>query len=317
MKILVLGAGAVGGYFGGRLAQAGADVTFLVRPQRAALLAKNGLRISSKAGGDVSLVPKCVVAEAVKADYEIVMFTAKAYDLPSAMDAIAPAMAGGRGHVLPLLNGMSHLGLLDARFGRERVLGGVAYIASTLAPDGEIRHLNDFHRVAFGPRHAAQKEVCDAFAAAAAGSRSEIKLTDRIEQALWDKWVLLATMAGITCLMRSMVGDIVATGSGEKITLALLGEHASVARAEGFPTADTVLQNYRGMLTQKGSVFAASMLRDVEAGGQAEGDHVLGAMLALARKHGLATPVLEIAVTHLEAYEARRRRETPSREGAS
>jgi 2-dehydropantoate 2-reductase len=309
MKILVLGAGAVGGYFGGRLAQAGADVTFLVRPQRAALLAKAGLRISSKAGGDVSIAPQCVVAGGVQPVYDIVLFTAKAYDLPSAIDAIAPAMAGGKGNVLPLLNGMSHLALLDAKFGREHVLGGVAYIASTLAPDGEIRHLNEFHRVAFGARHAAQKAVCDAFAAAAAGSKSEFKLTDAIEQALWDKWVLLATMAGITCLMRAMVGDIVATGSGEKITLALLGEHAAVAKAEGFPTSDPVLQNYRGMLTKKGSVFSASMLRDIESGGQAEGDHILGAMLALARKHGLATPVLEIAATHLEAYAARRKRE--------
>lgn len=312
MKILVLGAGAVGGYFGGRLAEAGADVTFLVRPKRAEMLAKSGLRISSKVGGDFSLKPKCVVATQVKPDYDVVMFTAKAYDLPSAIDAIAPAMAGSKGHVLPLLNGMSHLDQLDARFGRERVLGGVAYIASTLAPDGEIRHLNEFHRVVFGPRHPAQKAVCEALAAAAAGARSEIKLVDAIEQALWDKWVLLATMAGITCLMRSMVGDIVATGSGEKITLALLGEHASVAKAEGFPTPEAVLQNYRGMLTKKGSVFAASMLRDIEAGGQAEGDHILGAMLALARKHGLSAPVLEIAATHLEAYAARRLREKAS-----
>ena len=138
MKILVLGAGAVGGYFGGRLAQAGADVTFLVRPQRAALLAKAGLRISSKLGGDLTLTPRCVLAEALKPVYDIVLLTAKAYDLPGAIEAIAPAMAGGRGHVLPLLNGMSHLALLDEHFGRERVLGGVAYIASTLAPDGEI-----------------------------------------------------------------------------------------------------------------------------------------------------------------------------------
>ena len=309
MKILVLGAGAVGGYFGGRLAQAGLEVSFLVRPQRAALLAKSGLRISSKAGGDLALAPKCVLAAEVKPEYEIVMFTAKAYDLPGALDAIAPALSGGEGCVLPLLNGMSHLALLDARFGRERVLGGVAYIAATLAPDGEIRHLNDFHRVAFGPRHAAQNSLCDAFAAAAAGARSEFKRTDAIEQAMWDKWVLLATLAGITCLMRAPIGDIAATGSGAVLTLALLGECAAVAQAEGFATPAAVRANYSGMLTQKGSSFTASMLRDVESGGEAEGGHILGAMLAAARKHGLATPVLEIAATHLEAYAARRTRE--------
>ena len=312
MKILVLGAGAVGGYFGGRLAEAGADVTFLVRPRRAELLAASGLRISSKAG-NLTMKPKCVVAGEVKPGYDVVMFTAKAYDLPSAVDAIVPAMAGAkgemRGHVLPLLNGMSHLDLLDERFGRERVLGGVAYIASTLAPDGEIRHMNDFHRIAFGPRHASQKAVCDAFAGAAAGGKTEFKRTDAIEQAMWDKWVLLATLGGITCLMRAPIGDIAATGSGAALTLALLGECAAVARAEGFPTPEAVLANYRSMLTQKGSLFAASMMRDVETGGQAEGDHILGAMLRRAREHAHATPVLEVAATHLETYSARRARE--------
>ena len=309
MKILVLGAGAVGGYFGGRLAQAGADVTFLVRPQRAELLAQSGLRILSKAGGDLFLRPQCVIAAEVKSDYDIVMFTAKAYDLPGAIDAVAPVMTAGRGHVLPLLNGMSHLDLLDARFGREHVLGGVAYIASTLAPDGEIRHLNDFHRIAFGPRHAAQNAVCDAFAAASAGAKSEFKRTDAIEQAMWDKWVLLATLAGMTCLMRAPIGDIAATGSGAALALALLGECAAVAQAEGFATPAAVRTNYSNMLTQKGSSFTASMLRDVESGAQAEGEHILGAMLARARQHALAAPVLEIAATHLETYAVRRARE--------
>jgi 2-dehydropantoate 2-reductase len=312
MKILVLGAGAVGGYFGGRLAEAGVDVTFLVRPQRAELLAKAGLRISSKAG-NLTMQPKCVVAEQVKPDYDIVMFTAKAYDLPSAVDAIAPAMAGGRGNVLPLLNGMSHLDLLDERFGREHVLGGVAYIASTLAPDGEIKHLNDFHRIAFGPRHTAQKALCDAFAAASAGAMPEFKRTDAVEQAMWDKWVLLATLAGITCLMRAPIGDIAATGSGAALTLALLSECAAVARAEGFATPEAVRANYSSMLTQKGSSFTASMLRDVESGGQAEGEHILGAMLVRARQRSLATPVLEIAATHLETYAARCAREAAAK----
>ena len=308
MKILVLGAGAVGGYFGGRMAEAGADVTFQVRPARAELLAKSGLRISSKLG-DLRLQPKCVTESQVKPDYDVILFTAKAYDLDSAMDAVAPAMAGTKGYVLPMLNGISHLEALDARFGRERVLGGVAYIASTLMPDGEIRHLNDIHRIAFGPRDAAQEPVCDALSSALKDVKFDWKQIDNVEQAMWDKWVLLATLAGITCLMRAPVGDIVATGSGEKLTLALLHEHAAVAKASGFATPDGVMQNYRSMLTQKGSTFTASMLRDIESGGQAEGDHILGALLARARKLNVPAPVLEVAATHLEAYAARKRRE--------
>jgi 2-dehydropantoate 2-reductase len=277
-------------------------------------MAKNGLRIQSRAG-DLKLAAKCVVQAQVRADYDVVMFTAKAYDLDSAMDAIAPAMAG-RAVVLPLLNGMAHLDALAARFGAGKVLGGVAYIASTLAPDGEIRHLNEFHCIVFGPREASQQAVCDAFAAALQGAQSPVKFDwkqlDNVEQAMWDKWVLLATLAGITCLMRAPVGDIVATGAGEKLTLALLNEHVAVAKASGFATPEAVLQNYRSMLTQKGSAFTASMLRDVESGGQSEGDHILGALLARARKLGISTPVLEVAATHLEAYAARRAREKAS-----
>jgi len=307
MKILVLGAGAVGGYFGGRMAQKGADVAFQVRPKRAEALARDGLRIASKFG-DADLKVKCVTQDRVKPEYDVVMFTAKAYDLASALEAIAPAM-GANALALPLLNGMAHMALLDQRFGRERVLGGVAYIAAQLAPDGSIRHLNDFHRVVYGPRDAAQKAACDALGRDLEGVNFDWKQLENIEQAMWDKWVLLATLAGITCLMRAPVGDIVATGSGGKLTLALLAECASVAAAERYPTPEPVMANYRGMLTQKGSSFTASMLRDIESGGMTEGDHILGALLATARKHALATPVLEVAATHVEAHSARRARE--------
>ena len=312
MKILVLGAGAVGGYFGGRMAEAGADVTFLVRPARAELMAKHGLRIKGGKAGDLTLKAKCVVEAQVKPDYDVVMFTAKAYDLGSALDAIAPAMAGGKGCVLPFLNGMSHLDALDTRFGRERVMGGVAYIASQLSPEGVILHLNDLHRIVFGPRTASQKPVCDALSGTLKEVKFDWKQLDNVEQAMWDKWVLLASLAGITCLMRAAVGDIVATGSGEKLILALLAENASVAKAEGYATPEPVMANYRSMLTQKGSTFTASMLRDVESGGRAEGDHILGALLARARKHGIAAPVLEMAVSNLEAYAARKKREHAS-----
>jgi 2-dehydropantoate 2-reductase len=307
MKILVLGAGAVGGYFGGRMAEAGADVTFLVRPPRAELLAKNGLRIRGKSG-DLTLAAKCVVAGQVRPDFDVVLLTAKAYDLAGAMDAIAPAMAA-HALVWPLLNGMSHLQALEAKFGAAKVMGGVAYISSTLAPDGTILHLNDFHRVVFGPRSSGQKVACDALEQALRGVKFDWKQLDNIEQAMWDKWVMLATMAGMTCLMRAAVGDILTAPAGEKLMLQLVAECAAVAKAEGFATPEGVMKNYHAMMTARGSTITASMLRDVESGGPAEGGHILGALFELARKHELATPLLEIAATHLEAYAARRARE--------
>ena len=308
MKILVLGAGGVGGYFGGRMVEAGADVTFLVRSARAERIAKDGLRISSRFG-NAKLDVKTVTQDKVKADYDFVLFTAKAYDLASALDAVAPAMAGGKAFITPFLNGLAHYDVLDARFGRERVIGGVAYIGTKLGPDGEVQHFNEFHRIAFGPRSPSQAGVCEAFAARLKGVNFDWKLEPQIEQAAWEKWVLISSLAGMTCLMRAPVGDIVATGSGEKLVLALLGECASVAKAEGFAPADGALANFRGILTKKGSTFSASMLHDIENGGSAEGDHILGALLARARKHGLATPILEMAATNVEAYAARKRRE--------
>ena len=307
MKILILGAGGVGGYFGGRMVQKGADVTFLVRPARAEALAKDGLRIASRYG-NAKLQVRTVTQDKVASDYDLVMFTAKAYDLPSALEAIAPAMKG-RALALPFLNGIAHMRVLDERFGRERVLGGVAYIAATLAPDGEVRHLNDFHRIVFGARDPVQRPVCDRLSDLLKGVNFEWSQLDSIEQAMWDKWVLLATLAGITCLMRAPIGDIVAAPSGEKIVLALLSECASVAETAGFATPEQAMANYRAMLTKKGSDFSASMLRDVESGGQTEGDHILGSLLEHARARGLATPMLEVAATNLEVYAARRKRE--------
>jgi 2-dehydropantoate 2-reductase len=307
MKILVLGAGGVGGYFGGRMVEEGADVTFLVRPKRAEALARDGLRISSRFG-DATLKVRHVTQESLEPEYDLVMVTAKAYDLAGAVEAIAPAMQG-RALALPFLNGIAHMRTLDERFGRERVLGGVAYIAATLAPDGKVKHLNEFHRIVFGPRAPAQKAACDALAADLQGVNFNWQQLENIEQAMWDKWVLLATLAGITCLMRAPVGDIVAAPAGEKLTLALLAECAAVAAAEGFATPEAAMANYRGMLTQKGSAFTASMLRDIESGGATEGEHILGSLLEHAKRHGIATPMLEVATTHLSAYAARRARE--------
>ena len=307
MKILILGAGGVGGYFGGRMVQNKTDVTFLLRPKRAELIRRDGLRIKSRYG-DAKLEVRCVTQDQVKAGYDLVLFTAKAYDLQGAIDAIAPAV-DAKTCVIPFLNGIGHYETLDKRFGRERVVGGVAYIGTRLGPSGEVDHFNEFHRIAFGPRVPAQAGVCEAFAAALKGVNFDWKLEPKIEQALWDKWVLLATLAGMTCLMRATVGDIVADETGERLVLTLLGECAAVAKAEGFPTQEGTLANHRGILTKKGSIFSASMLHDVENGGPAEGEHILGSLLGYARRHSLATPMLEIAATHLRAYENRRRRE--------
>ena len=306
MRILVLGAGGVGGYFGGRLAAAGADVTFLVRPRRAGQLAADGLVIRSPAGDLVLPSPKTLSAGAVAAaPFDIVLLTCKAYDLAAAIDTIAPHV-GAETAVLPCLNGMAHLDALDARFGPPRVLGGLCQIAATLTPEGEIRHLNDIHRVIYGERDRSTSPRVAALADAMAPANFASRPSDDILLEMWEKWVMLAPLAGMTCLMRGSVGDIVAADDGKRLAEQMIAECASVAASAGHAPREKVLAEARARLIQPGSGFTASMLRDIERGGPTEGDHVLGDLIARARGFGLATPLLEIARCHVQVYERRR-----------
>jgi 2-dehydropantoate 2-reductase len=307
MRILVVGAGAIGGYFGGRLLQAGRDVTFLVRQARAEKLAKTGLIIRSQFGDADIPAPPTVTAEKLRAPFDLILLSCKAYDLASAMGSFAPAL-GATTAILPLLNGMAHIDALAARFGADSVLGGLAVISTTLDGDGRILHLNDIHLMAFGERNGAVSPRIEAIASALSGARFEARLSKNIMQELWEKWVFIASTAGINCLMRAAVGDIVAAGAADQAT-ALLDECCAIASAQGFkPTAPAVAR-MRGVLTAPGSTFAASMLRDIEHSGRIEDDHIVGDLLRRGGAQQQKYPLLAIANAHLKAYEARRTRE--------
>jgi 2-dehydropantoate 2-reductase len=305
MRILVLGAGATGGYFGGRLAEAGADVTFLVRGRRAEQLGTDGLVVRSPAG-DITRKVATIAAGDLAPDYDVVLLSCKAYDLADAIAAVAPAV-GPQTAVLPVLNGMRHLDALDAAFGPTRVLGGLCAIAATLEQGGTIRHMSPFHLIAFGERSGAPSPRCAALAEAFGCTRCEWRLSETILQEMWEKWVLLASLAAATCLMRASVGHIVATPEGEAFMREMLEESRSVAAAEGYPPREKPLEQARRLLTERGSRFTASMLRDVERGGPVEAEHIIDDLLARGRSHGLALPLLRVASIHLGAYEAARR----------
>ena len=307
MRILVVGAGAIGGYFGGRLLAAGRDVTFLVRPRRAAELAKTGLVVRSKLG-DVDIpAPPTVTSEAIAGPFDLVLVSCKAFDLDAAMDSFAAAVGPGTA-ILPLLNGMAHLDALAARFGAGAVLGGQCAVSLTLDPDGRILHLNDTCGLSYGELDGSSSArlaaVAEAFAGAGSGGP-----TQGIQQEMWEKWVFIATAAGITCLMRAAVGDIVAAGAADR-AVALLDEISGIAADQGFAPRPASAQRARAMLTAAGSPFTASMLRDVENGRAIEADHVLGDLLK--RAAGKPTPMLSLAYAHLKAYEVRRTRQQAS-----
>ena len=304
MRILVLGAGGIGGYYGARMHAAGGNVTFLVRPGRAAQLREKGLQVFSPFG-DLQITPQLVTKETLTETFDVILLTCKAFDLDSAMDAIAPAI-GEQSAIVPLLNGVRHIDRLVTRFGAARVLGGVALISVTLAANGEIHHLNKLHRFTVGSLGWRPSPWLEPLSKLMESSGVDFVLADNIGQAMWDKMVFLATLAGATCLMRSSVGTIMATLAGESFINGLLDECAAVADANGRKLGDTQLTVFRNMLTDRSSALVASMLRDIEANKQTEGDHILGDMISWAANKKIEVPLLKLAYSHLQAYERRR-----------
>jgi 2-dehydropantoate 2-reductase len=307
MRILVVGAGGIGGYFGGRLLEAGQDVTFLVRPRRAVQLAETGLIVRSPLGNIERPAP-VVTAEALRDPFDLVLLSCKAYDLEGAIDSFASAI-GSQSAILPLLNGMRHLDALEARVGADRVLGGQCVISAALDPEGRILHLNEAHSLTFGERDRARSARAEAIAAAFATATFDARLSEAILQEMWEKFVFITSLAGITCLMRATVGDIVSAGAAD-LASALLDECAGIAAGEGFAPREAAIQRARAALTAPGSPLTASMLRDIEQGGRIEADHIVGDLL---RRGGDTSPLLRVVYAHLKAYEARQARAHQSR----
>jgi 2-dehydropantoate 2-reductase len=305
MKILVLGAGGVGGYFGGRLAQAGSDVTFLVRERRAMQLRSEGLVVQTP-DGEFRVAAKAVQRAEIDAPSDLVLLTCKAYDLDSAIDTIRPAI-GPATVVVPLLNGLAHLDRLDAEFGPERVIGGSCGIAATLTPEGVVRQMSPFHWIRFGDRAGKSRPQITALAEAYARTPVDATAVPDILLVMWEKFVLLTTLAACTCSMRGSVGEVLATSDGAAVMRELLDTCVAAAKAAGHaPRAESLTQT-EALLFARGSPFSASMLRDIERGGPTEADHIVGDMLRRARAAGLDARLLATAYTHLQVYEGRRR----------
>jgi 2-dehydropantoate 2-reductase len=304
MRVLVVGAGAIGGYFGGRLLEAGREVTFLVRPKRAAELAGAGLVIKSP-NGDVTLKnPPTVQADKLAEKFDVVLLSCKAFDLDDAIKSFAPGV-GQQTAIIPLLNGMLHLNVLDEKFGKERVLGGLCAIAATLNEAREVVQLAPLQSLNFGERDGGMSErvraIAEVFSSVAGAAASE-----HVMQDMWEKWVFLASLAASTCLMRTSVGNILAATGGKDFLLGMLDECSAISAAEGFAPGGPFFQRTRGLLTAEGSPMTASMFRDVKAGLPVEADHVIGDLVARADAAKIPVPKLRIAYTHLKAYEKQR-----------
>lgn len=304
MRILVLGAGGIGGLFGGRLCEAGADVTFLVREKRRAQLAEQGLRIESQFG-DATLKVDTVLQSELKPDYDLVLLTCKAYDLASAIDTVRPAMKGNTA-MLPLLNGLAHMEVLNSEFGRENVLGGTARVQVTLKPDGVVKQLNDWQTITFGEQDGAVSDRATEFKALLDKTPVEAKLSPDIMRELWMKLVHLSTVAGMTCLMRANLGEVARTPEGSELLKTFFGTNAAIATHAGYLPDEKFTNQYMQLFSQRDSLYEASMLRDLEKGGQIESEQILGFMLRKCREAGQPDALHLAAYTHVKAYEQRR-----------
>ncbi|HYW32613.1 MAG TPA: ketopantoate reductase family protein [Gemmatimonas sp.] len=311
MRVLIVGAGATGGYFGGRLLQAGCDVTFLVRARRMKQLGETGLRITSPFGDVTIDQPPIVLASNIASPFDPVLVSCKAYDLTEVMQSFAAAV-GSSTAILPVLNGMSHIDALAARFGADRILGGLCMISSTLDEIGTVVHLNRVHGITFGELDGRNSDRVEAIAALLSRGAFDSDATPTILHAMWEKWTFIAGLAGITSLMRGSIGDIMAAG-GERLAIGLYEECSAIANGAGYGPREVAAARSRQFLSTRGSPLVASMLKDVERGSRTEADHILGDLLRRRRagedSMGIApgtTSLLEVAHAALMTYEARR-----------
>ncbi|MFZ9423627.1 MAG: 2-dehydropantoate 2-reductase [Limnohabitans sp.] len=304
MKILVLGAGGIGGIVGGRLAQHGGDVTFLVRERRKAQLDRDGLCIESPQG-DAQLQVTSILQSDTTTTPDLVLLTCKAYDLIDARVMVRPFM-GPNTAVLPLLNGIAHMDRLNREFGQARVLGGTIRMQATLTPTGLIRQLNDWQTLTFGEQDGQRHDRLLAFQSALQPTGIEAKLSASIMRELWMKLVHLATVATGTCLMRANIGEIARTPQGTQWLNRLLQLNADIASHAGYPPDDAFLEGYRKLFATRDATYEASMLRDLEKGGPVEAEQIVGFMLEQCRTAGQDDALHLAAYTHLKAYEQRR-----------
>ena len=299
MKILVLGAGAVGGYFGGRMAEAGMDVSFLVREKRQKKLEKSGLIIKSPKG-DFVTSPKLVNIDNVASIYDVILFTNKAYDLDEILQSPFPVKDGSI--IIPLLNGYAHMEQLRNKFPNARLFGGIAHIFSTLNKEGEIHHFNDIHSLTVGHLSKADEADGRRFFDSCSSANFSIKYSDDIIVDLWHKWVLITTVAGATTLFNATIGEIASTEHGIAFITDLHDECITIAKSEKIKVNDDDLAQQRRFLSDKKSTWSSSMRRDMVNKSKIECAHIFLELINIADKNNVECPSLKTVMINGEIY---------------
>ncbi|WP_026583234.1 ketopantoate reductase family protein [Bacillus sp. J33] len=302
MRILTVGAGAIGGYFGGRLAEKGEDVTFLVREKRKQQLEQEGLMAKS-IHGDIKIAePKTIKAGEQADDFDVILLSTKAYHLQGAIEDIRTYVSEET-LIVPLLNGIAHMDVLIAAFGEEKVLGGLCFIETTLDENGKVIQTSPIHDFVFGERSGEKTERILRLQKAFFGTKANFRLSDHIEQEMWHKYLFISTLSGVTSLFRSPIGPIREEEFGLAAVKEVLKEASAIMRSIGAPLADGIEEAQVKKLNEIGYEMKSSLQRDMEKQQPTEADHFFGYLLDQAKTQGLETPVLAAIYANLKVFE--------------
>lgn len=306
MRYLILGAGALGGYFGAMLIKGGADVTFLVRPARAAQLKRHGLVVKAQDGEELRIQVRTVNQGQLDGTYDVVLLTCKAYDLDSAMNDIAPAM-DDKSVIVPVLNGVRHIRVLTERFGPGRVLGGLTVINAALMPDGTIQQSQvRINLTVIGELEGRASSRCMAIKTALEAGGIPVQISDNIVPMMWAKFFGFACSAIIASLTRSRAGVIARSTEGLSFVTAVTEECTRVVTAVGYPPLPDTAGQIRGLFSQHDSTYGPSILIDIEDGRPTEGEHTIGDLVEQAARANVGAPIMSAALCNLQAYEINR-----------
>lgn len=302
MRILIVGAGSTGGFFGAKLAKAGRDVTFLVRSQRLSQLQQHGLCIKSPAG-DIEIQPQLITSTQIQGPFDIVLVAVKAYALDSALRDMDAAV-GPDTVILPLLNGMRHMDVIAEKYGADRLLGCACKVATSLDEEGRIVQTGTFNDIAYGELDGSESERIALVHEFMRDAGFDAKMSKTVLRDMWEKWTLLAAMGTINCLMRGSIGDVASVKGGREFATRAIDEVVSIVHVVGRALSAPFLTEAHRLLTLEGSPQTSSMYRDLIAGRGIEADQIIGDLLERATAKGMEAPLLALVYTNLLVYQA-------------
>ena len=301
MRILVVGAGSTGGYFGACLARHGRDVTFLVREKRAAALKKHGLVIHAKTGS-FTLSPQLLQAGDITGPFDLILLTVKSFGLDQAIRDITPAV-GEQTLILPILNGMRHINTLSEAFGKDKVLGGLCKIHSTLNEQGEILQMSALHELVYGEQDGSDSTRIRQLDAVLSDCGFNNRLSMTIRNDMWEKWLLLSTLGAVTCLARGNTRQVVCSAGGVVLLQAIYSEVLAVITASGYQQRPATIASTLQMLSNPETPLTSSMYRDLVQGYPVEADQIIGDLVDRANAHAVPVPLLNAVYVNLQVYQ--------------